>query len=186
MPRSSASRAILGVTTVLPPAHRSWQEKHSCPLYPVGRGDMHGQQRALAVDRHVARATLDLFAAVKATCLAFGRRFDALATEGGVAGCPPTPAQLSLASARVQDQNGLLSHPALLPTLPVVMHGAVGQSAPAAYFAQPVEDGFDHPALGTLLPRSTRVGPHKERGDLLPVRVAQITRIAHARSLPDG
>lgn len=56
--------------------------------------DVHGQERALAVNGHVARAALDLLAAVEAARLAFSGAFDALAAEDGMAGRAASAAKL--------------------------------------------------------------------------------------------
>ncbi len=157
----------------------------------VGGGDVHGQERALAVDGDVTRAALDLFAAVKAARLALCGALDALAVQDRVAGRAARAAQLHLAPAGAQHGDGLLPDAALLPALEMIMHRVirrkvVRQRPPTAALAQPVQAGFDHAPLGVLLAGTTWIGPRKERRDLLPLRVAQVAGIAHPRSLPDA
>ena len=55
------------------------------PVGLVGRAHVHGQQSALAVDSHVARAPFDLLAPVQATLLAFRCCLDRLAVQDRLA-----------------------------------------------------------------------------------------------------
>ena len=156
------------------------------PVGFVGRAGLHGQERALAVDGHMARAAFDLLAAVEAAFLAFRRRLHALAVQDGVARSTTCAAKLLHAPARAQHGDRLLPCLALLPALPVVKNRVVrrkimGQRAPAATL---IRARLNHAPLGVLLVRPTWIGPCKERLDPRPLLIAQGTWTAHPGNLP--
>ncbi len=150
---------------------------------------MHGQERALAVHRHVASTPLDLLAAVQAALFTFCRRFDRLAVQDRVARQAARPTQRDLAPPATKHRHRLRPDAPRLPAPPVVIDcvprwEVVRQRPPAATFAQAVKYRLNHAPLGVLGTRAAWVGPLEEARELLPLLLAQVTGIAHAINLP--